>query len=191
MSKKNRTKNKNPNPNPVSTRTGSAYDAQVHAAYRLIARHVYGGNGLGAFAYAGFEYINTTYFAGRLPEPLILWDITAFGKCLGLARSPHNGPPIIKLHPSTVAPSATAPRPRTGLVRAGQQCGQSHPGVEASRHRGIEPNTPNELLRKTELLHSNELCESIELKQENGRDRTLSITGGVRPRHYQLDAKDH
>src|SRR5262249_21231745 len=81
------------------------YNEQVHAAYRLIARHVYRVGGLGDFAYAAFEYINVTFFDGRLPEPLILWDITNWGKCLGWTRSPTDGPPIIKLHPSIVAPS--------------------------------------------------------------------------------------
>jgi hypothetical protein len=107
MSKTRKSKSKG----ATAPRTGSEYNAQVHAAYRLIARHVYGGHGLGAFAYAAFGYINSTYFAAALPEPLILWDITAFGKCLGQARSPRHGPPIIKLRPSTVAPSPTAPKP--------------------------------------------------------------------------------
>jgi hypothetical protein len=81
------------------------YDEQVRAAYRLIARHVYRMAGLGDFAYRAFEYINETFFANGLPEPLILWDITNYGKCLGWTRSPADGPPIIKLHPSLVAPA--------------------------------------------------------------------------------------
>jgi hypothetical protein len=83
------------------------YDEQVHAAYRLIARHVYRVGHLGDFAYAAFEHINAAFFAGRLPEPLILWDITNYGKCLGWTRSPQDGPPIIKLHPSLVMPVGT------------------------------------------------------------------------------------
>jgi hypothetical protein len=81
------------------------YDDEVRAAYRLIARHVYKLMGLGDFAYRAFEYINTTFFSDRLPEPLILWDLTTYGDCLGWTRSPEDGPPIIKLHPSLVAPS--------------------------------------------------------------------------------------
>jgi hypothetical protein len=81
------------------------YDDEVRAAYRLIARHVYRIGGLGDFAYRAFEYINTTFFADRLPEPLIVWDLTSYGHCLGWTRSPEDGPPIIKLHPSLVAPA--------------------------------------------------------------------------------------
>jgi hypothetical protein len=83
------------------------YDERVHAAYRLVARHVYRVGGLGDFAYAAFEYINATFFDGRLPEPLILWDITNWGGCLGWTRSAEDGPPIIKLHPSLVMPVGT------------------------------------------------------------------------------------
>jgi hypothetical protein len=81
------------------------YDEQIRAAYRLVARHVYKLHGLGDFAYQAFDYINATFFDGRLPELLILWDITAYGGCMGWTRSPADGPPIIKLHPSLVAPA--------------------------------------------------------------------------------------
>jgi hypothetical protein len=83
----------------------TTYDERIHEAYRLIARHVYKHGGLGEFAYCAFDYINATFFAGRLPEPLILWDITDYGACLGWTRSASDGPPIIKLHPSTVYPA--------------------------------------------------------------------------------------
>jgi hypothetical protein len=84
------------------------YNERIRAAYRLVARHVYGHFDLGDFAYTAFDHINSTFWGGTLPEPLLLWDITAYGGCLGWTRSTCDGPPIIKLHPSTVAPSASS-----------------------------------------------------------------------------------
>jgi hypothetical protein len=74
----------------------------IHAAYRLIARHLYPAGELGRFAYAAFDHVNATYFGGELPETLILWDLTDYGHCLGWCRSPADGPPIIKLHPNLI-----------------------------------------------------------------------------------------
>jgi hypothetical protein len=86
------------------------YGEEVRSAYRLVARHVYRDKG--AFAYAAFDHLNGTYFGGRLPEPLILWDITGYGGCLAWTRSQADGPPVIKLHPSLVTPSAREARRR-------------------------------------------------------------------------------
>jgi hypothetical protein len=72
----------------------------IHGAYRLIADHVYGR--LGRFAYAAWDHVNAAFFAGALPETLILWDLTEYGRCLGWCRSSADGPPIIKLHPNLV-----------------------------------------------------------------------------------------
>jgi hypothetical protein len=72
----------------------------IHAAYRLIAEHLY--RDLGRFAYAAFDHINAAYFDGKLPETLILWDLTDYGRELGWCRSSADGPPIIKLHPNLV-----------------------------------------------------------------------------------------
>ena len=77
-------------------------DIDIAVAYRLAADHLYGKDG--TFLYLAFDHINATYFDGVLPEALILWDITEWGRCLGWCRSPHDGPPIIKIHPSTVHP---------------------------------------------------------------------------------------
>jgi hypothetical protein len=83
---------------------------EIHAAYRLIAQHLY--RSLGRFAYLAFDHINTVFFDGKLPETLILWDLTDYGRCLGKTRSsPADGPPIIKLHPNLVM-SPSAPRSR-------------------------------------------------------------------------------
>jgi hypothetical protein len=85
------------------------YDVELHAAYRLVAQHVYRAGRLGEFGYKAFDHINTAYFEGKLPETLILWDLTAYGRCLGWCRSAADGPPIIKLHPSIVEPAARPP----------------------------------------------------------------------------------
>ena len=61
------------------------------------------------FAYRAFDHINATFFDGKLPMALILWDITQYGRCLGWCRSPVDGPPIIKLHPSIVKPTTPCP----------------------------------------------------------------------------------
>jgi hypothetical protein len=83
------------------------YGTNLHIAYRTIADHVYGR--LGRFAYAAFDYLNATFFQGKLPETLLLWDLTDHGHFLGWCRSSAEGPPIIKLHPALVAPAARPP----------------------------------------------------------------------------------
>ncbi len=69
----------------------------------MISKHYNGPRGV--FAYAAFEDINRRYFDGRLPMTLILWDITEHGALLGWCRSPRDGSPIIKLHPSLLSPA--------------------------------------------------------------------------------------
>jgi hypothetical protein len=86
----------------------------VHAAYRLIADHLYGR--LGRFAYAAWDHVNAAYFGGGLPETLILWDLTDYGHALGWCRSSAEGPPIIKLHPNLVF-SPRRPSARRQKVR--------------------------------------------------------------------------
>src|SRR5438045_3596938 len=56
----------------------------VAAACRLIAQARDGARGV--WAYRAFDHINATYWAGRLPTPLILWLITPYGACLGLTQ---------------------------------------------------------------------------------------------------------
>src|SRR5262245_38221945 len=48
------------------------YDDDLHAAYRMVARHVYPQLRLGEFAYLAFDYINATFFENKLPATLIL-----------------------------------------------------------------------------------------------------------------------
>jgi hypothetical protein len=75
--------------------TGVSLDAAV----RQVAHHYEGERG--EFAYRAFDWINGELFAGELPTPLIVWTITAHGRCLGLTRSSKRPPKII-LHPSTL-----------------------------------------------------------------------------------------
>src|SRR5262245_3030671 len=89
--------------------TTRAYEREVHDAYRVVARHVYRRGRLGEFAYRAFDHVNATHFGGKVPETLILWDLTDHGHCLGHCRSSDEGPPIIKLHPSLVLPASAAP----------------------------------------------------------------------------------
>jgi hypothetical protein len=90
----------------------ATYDERLHQAYRLIARHLY--RRLGPFAYAAFDHINATHFETKLPETLLLWDLTEYGHCFGWCRSAADGPPIVKLHPAVVSP---APRPLSSRDR--------------------------------------------------------------------------
>jgi hypothetical protein len=85
--------------------TTPTYDQRIHDAYRLIARHVYRAHRLGEFAYVAFDHINATYFDGRIPETLILWQLTDHGHALGWCRSALDGPPIITLHPALIVPA--------------------------------------------------------------------------------------
>lgn len=86
--------------------SSTLHSPALHEAYRLIAGHVY--RGMGDFAYQAFDDINRRYFAGCLPEPLLLWDITSHGHNLGWTRACKDGPPIIKLHPSVLAGTESA-----------------------------------------------------------------------------------
>ena len=84
-------------------------DASIADACRRVAQH-YEGN-IGTWAYDAFDYINATFFDGKLPFPLIVWGLTAHGRCLGFTSirwEPEDGsrqPPIIMLHPSTLGGS--------------------------------------------------------------------------------------
>jgi hypothetical protein len=56
----------------------------------------------GRWAYRAFDAVNTTFFEGRLPRPLIQWGLTPHGHCLGLTAIRDR--PIITLHPSIMEP---------------------------------------------------------------------------------------
>jgi hypothetical protein len=65
--------------------------------YLEIAQRHYGE--IGTFAYRCFDHINKTFFKNALPTPLIVWHITAYGKCLGFTRAAYLQPTIV-LHPA-------------------------------------------------------------------------------------------
>jgi hypothetical protein len=71
---------------------------EFSAAARLVAAECYGE--LGTFAYQAFDWINAALFDGRLPVPLIVWELTAHGHALGLTHSEVGRAPRIRLHPS-------------------------------------------------------------------------------------------
>jgi hypothetical protein len=65
-------------------------------ACRIVAEGFYGERG--RWAYEQFDRINRDYFGGALPTPLITFEITPHGKCLGQTSSTDR--PHIRLHPS-------------------------------------------------------------------------------------------
>lgn len=83
---------------PLNERHTQLHVTRFAEAARLVAVECYGD--LGEFGYQAFDWINATLFDGRLPVPLILWELTAHGACLGLTTSRHGAPPVIRLHPS-------------------------------------------------------------------------------------------
>jgi hypothetical protein len=62
-----------------------------------IAEHFHGAKG--RWAYEAFDFINSAYFGGKLPMPLIQWAITPHGGCQGLIKSSLRDP-VITLDPS-------------------------------------------------------------------------------------------
>lgn len=79
--------------------------SELLATMRAVARHYYGA--LGTFAYDAYEFINNTYYGGDLPVPMIQVGITGYGGCMGLTKPSNDDQPKIKLHPSTISPSAS------------------------------------------------------------------------------------
>ena len=71
----------------------------------IVAKQIHGHKG--TWAYETFEFINDTYFDGRLPWPHIVWGLTAHGSCVAWAStaSDKSRPPIITLHPSLLRAS--------------------------------------------------------------------------------------
>jgi hypothetical protein len=96
-----------PNGQTLPWAWAATYDDAIAQAYCLIARHLY--RRLGQFAYAAFDDINATYFEKKLPDTLLVWDLTDYGSCLGWCRSAADGPPIIKIHPAVVSPAWRPP----------------------------------------------------------------------------------
>jgi hypothetical protein len=74
-------------------------------ACRLIAQMHDGERGV--WSYQAFDYINATIFGGELPTPLILWELTPWGGCLG--ETMRSTPPIVRLHPGLLGGSGDEP----------------------------------------------------------------------------------
>ncbi len=122
-------------------------------AARLVAAECYGD--LGEFGYQAFDWINAALFDGRLPTPLILWELTAHGACLGLTTSRPEAPPVIRLHPSLLG----GPKPWAipwPCAHCGQQFQPTWPTTkfcsfacrrkaeQARLHRRKQPEPPEE-----------------------------------------------
>ncbi len=74
-------------------------NARYDAIFREIAASRDGAHGV--WSYQACDYINATYFDGRLPTPLILWTLTPYAGCIGLTR--FATPPFIALHPGLLS----------------------------------------------------------------------------------------
>ena len=95
-------------PGPTGEQTGPPARARpLDTAIREVTRAYFGDQA--TFAYAAFDTINRTLFAGALPLPLVTWEITGYGRCLGLTQS-GTRPPHIVLHPGTLR-GASKPDP--------------------------------------------------------------------------------
>ena len=49
--------------------------------------------------YESFDVINRTFFDGRVPFPVIQWNLTPYGHCVGQCRVKMNHIPVITIHP--------------------------------------------------------------------------------------------
>lgn len=76
---------------------------EIDQACRLVAEASDGAHG--QWSYEAFDYLNATYWDAALPTPLILWDITKYGHCLGQTRP--RQPARIWLHPALLGGSTT------------------------------------------------------------------------------------
>ena len=80
----------------------------LDTATRAVTRAYFGDQA--TFAYAAFDAINRTLFAGALPLPLVTWELTGYGRCLGYTQS-GTRPPHIVLHPSILRGGGSKPDP--------------------------------------------------------------------------------
>jgi hypothetical protein len=72
-------------------------------ALDLVTRSFLGNQG--RFVHEAFDWINHTLHDGNLPRPLIVWNITPYGRCLGFTVCDTSKPPLIQLHPSVLGGS--------------------------------------------------------------------------------------
>lgn len=79
--------------------------SEIDRAARDVASHYFGRKGV--WAYECFDWINERLYDGNLPQPLILWGLTAHGGCLGFTMAdPERVRPVIQLHPSLLGSTA-------------------------------------------------------------------------------------
>lgn len=80
----------------LAGRNGAEPPADMRTMTEAVAAHYYGSHG--PLGYRLFEAINRVLFAAELPWPLVVWGLTAHGRCLGYTSV--GAAPIITLHPS-------------------------------------------------------------------------------------------
>jgi hypothetical protein len=83
---------------PVDLLHPTTRNTHIETATRYVEEHFFSEKA--KFARHAFDYINERFFHGQLPWTLILWGLTAHGKCLGQTVSNLRKPPVITLHPS-------------------------------------------------------------------------------------------
>ena len=69
--------------NPHTT-CNAQLDVTLEEAVRIVTRQQDRGRKVGIFLDEAFEHINATFFGGKLPRPLILWELSPWGGCIGL-----------------------------------------------------------------------------------------------------------
>jgi len=70
---------------------------EIDMAARIVAHAYFGPKG--DWSYESFEYLNRELWQCALPQPLILWVMTAHGRCLGLTAHREERP-VVTLHPT-------------------------------------------------------------------------------------------
>jgi len=79
----------------------------VGEACRLVAKSCHGRRG--TFAYECFDHINGTFFGGMLPTPLLVWELSEYGRCLGATGLSETKTPVVLLHPSLLGSNREQP----------------------------------------------------------------------------------
>jgi hypothetical protein len=87
-------------------------DRELVDAIRVITRRQDMMGDLGRFADDAFDEINAHFFGNELPRPLILWELTPYGRSIGLCHILRPTFPRIALHPILIH----EPEPGTPLL---------------------------------------------------------------------------
>lgn len=84
--------------------------AKFYGSFRrsclIVAKECYGRKGV--WAHEIFDFINASYFGGRLPHAHIIWELTPYGGCHAWACCSHEKrrQPVVTLHPALLESSA-------------------------------------------------------------------------------------